>query len=607
MAAAAALAQTRTAVAGAVRDARAGWGRPATLGVIVFALAALLPLLPLDVGLNRLASDLYLGAAAVGLGIIVGLGGMPSLGHGALVALGAFGAALADSELGWPREAALAVGVVAAVVAAGTVGLVASRLRPVFVAVVTWLAAWLVAFALNAFPSISGGAQGIALEEGLSSTVHYELGVAVAAAAVLLFAVLARSQAGVALSAARENRAAAEGVGAPVARLRVGTFALGGAIAGLAGGLGVYAAGVADATAYGPLLSAKLLIAVVLGGAVAAAGGLVGVGVLVALGRIVELGGLESLQASRVETLLVALIILTALGTIDRGLLPSLADWQRRRRRPGPGAGATPTGQPAFAVAEPASLGARGLTKRFGPVTALESVDLEVPESTVHALIGPNGSGKTTALRILSGAVEPDAGTIVLAGEELGESGLQARAQRGVVGTLQATAVFPELTALENAVVGASLRLPHGGLTRAMLATPKARADAHAARRTALSALELVGLGDVAGVQADELSGAAQRRLMIATALATRPHVLLLDEPSAGADRSEVDRLAELLRTLRAGGLTIVLVEHNLRLVRRVADQVTVLETGRVIARGAIEEIVEDEAVHRAYLGGSRF
>jgi branched-chain amino acid transport system permease protein len=331
MAGAAALVQTRRAVADAAHEVRAGWTRLATAGIVAITLAALLPVFPLEVGLNRLASDLYLAAAAVGLGVIVGLGGMPSLGHGAFVALGAFGTALLSGKAGWPSEAALVVGALVSTLAGAAVGLVAGRLRPPLVAVLTWLIAWLVAIGLAAFPALSGGAQGIALEESsiagvqLSSTVHYELGVAFAAFAVLLFALLAQSPAGVALSASRESRAAAESLGSPVARLRAGAFALGGGIAGLAGGLGVYAAGVADAGAYGPLLSAKLFIAVVLGGAVAPAGGLIGVAVLVALGRVVELGGLESLQASRIETLLVAVTILAVLGAIDRGLLPSFA------------------------------------------------------------------------------------------------------------------------------------------------------------------------------------------------------------------------------------------------------------------------------------------
>ena len=614
MGAAAALAQTRTAVAAAVHEARSGWNRRATAATVAVALAAALPLLPVDVGLGRLAGDLYLAAAAVGLGIVVGLGGMPSLGQGAFVALGAFGAALAGTELDWPMGAAILVGALAAGLAGAAVGVVAGRLRPALVAVVTWLLAWFLALALAAFPALSGGAQGITLEAGsivgleLSTTVQYELGVALVALAVLVFTALARSQAGVALVAARESRAGAESLGVPVARLRTAAFALGSGIAGLAGGLGVYAAGVADAAAYGPLLSAKLFIAVVLGGAAVASGGLVGFALLILLGRIVDLGGLESLQASRVETLIVAVLILSALGAIDRGLVPSLEDWIRRRRHerePAHVLTARPNSAAIAAVA-PTPLQARGLAKRFGAVTALDAVDLHVAPATVHAVIGPNGSGKTTALRVLSGTIEPDGGTVLLDGDELVARGLRARAERSIVGTLQATTVFSELTVLENALVGARLRRPHGGIARAVLMTPKARAEREAARGVALSALDSVGLRGVSHARAGELPGSAQRRLMIAAALATRPRVLLLDEPSAGAARAEVEFLADLLDSLRAGGLTIVLVEHNLRLVRRVADEVTVLEAGRVIARGSVDEIIEDPAVHRAYLGGQR-
>ncbi|HET9324260.1 MAG TPA: ATP-binding cassette domain-containing protein [Gaiellaceae bacterium] len=608
-AAAAAVVQTRNALAGAVRDVRAGWTSRATAGVALVALAALLPALPLEVGLDRLAGDLYLGAAAVGLGVIVGLGGMPSLGQGAFVAVGAFGTALLTSKLGWPDELALAGAALVAAAAGGAVGLVAARLRPAIVAVVTWLLAWLVAIGLAAFPSISGGAQGIAVEEGsiagldLSPAVRYELGVALAALAVLIFAVLARSPVGVTLSAASQDRTAAESLGAPVARLRAATFALGAGIGGLAGGFGVLLAGVADAEAYGPLLSAKLFIAVVLGGAVAPAGGLVGVAMLAALGRLVELGGVEGLQASRLETLLVAVIVLAALGAVDRGLLPLLGDWNRRRRG-GTAAAATPSTARPTRVGVPASVRALGLTKRFGAVTALADVDLDVPAATVHAIIGPNGSGKTTALRVVAGAIDPDAGTVTVDGRDVSGDAAWARAETGVVGTLQATAVFPELTALDNALVGAGLRVRHRGVARAVLATPKARSEAHVARNAAKAALEVVGLGAVADVPAGELPGSAQRRLMIAAALATRPRVLLLDEPTAGADRSDIELLTTLLRDLRASGLTIVLVEHNLRLVRSVAERATVLEAGRAIAAGAIGEVLEDEAVLRAYLGG---
>jgi ABC-type branched-subunit amino acid transport system ATPase component len=169
---------------------------------------------------------------------------------------------------------------------------------------------------------------------------------------------------------------------------------------------------------------------------------------------------------------------------------------------------------------------------------------------------------------------------------------------------MQATVVFPELTAIENALVGARLRLPHGGAARGVAATPKARADLRLGRDAALAALEVVGLASARDVPAGLLPGAAQRRLMIATALATQPRALLLDEPAAGAGPAELDLLADLVTRLRASGLAILLVEHNLRLVRHVADQVTVLVAGRAIAAGTVEDVLTSDAVLKAYLGG---
>ena len=341
--------------------------------------------------------------------------------------------------------------------------------------------------------------------------------------------------------------------------------------AAAAGGLGVHLALVADAAAYGPLLSAKLFIAVVLGGAVAPAGGLVGVAVLALLGRLVELGGLEGQQAARLETLLVALIVVAA-GARSSGASSSFSDWRRQRGRPGPLRRHRPgAGRGRFCLSVAVEARADEALRRGG---GSEDVNVDVPPATVHALIGPNGSGKTTALRVLAGWIEPDAGTVAVVGGRRDD----------VVGTLQATSVFSELTVLENALVGAHRGARHRGVGRTLSQRPRLGRRPAPRKIRAHRALETVGLGHLADVLAHELPGNAQRRLMIATALAAEPRVLLLDEPSAGADRGEVDVLADLVGNLRESGFTVVLVEHNLRLVRRVADRVTVLAAGRSIA-----------------------
>jgi branched-chain amino acid transport system ATP-binding protein len=252
-----------------------------------------------------------------------------------------------------------------------------------------------------------------------------------------------------------------------------------------------------------------------------------------------------------------------------------------------------------------ATLEAAGLEKRYGGFTALAGLSLRLEPGRIVAVVGPNGSGKTTALRVLSGAITPDAGRVLLAGEDVTERDAHGRAERGIVRTLQATAVFPSSTVLENAIAGAAVGEPDLGGGRALFATPRARAAASRVTARALAALDRVGLAHLASAPAGGLRAADQRALMIAAALAARPRVLLVDEPSAGVGAEELDRLLRLLEGLRADGLAVLLVEHNLRVVRG-ADHVVVLAAGRVVAEGHPGQVAADPEVRRAYLGGLR-
>jgi branched-chain amino acid transport system permease protein len=599
------LANTGRAVADAARDLRGAWHLPATIAASGIAAAVLLPLAVGELTLQDLSSWLYLALAATGLAFALGLAGMPSLCQGAFMAIGAFTAALLRARTGaGPIESALA-GLALTTLAGAALGLGFVRLGRVPFAVATWLFAWLVALGLAAFPSISGGAGGLAISRGgLSVTAHYELALVLLCLACLALLAVARGAPGLSLSALRQRRAAALALGVRATRLRLGAFVASAALGGLAGSLGVQLQGIADPTGYGPFLSFKLLAAVVLGGMTSAVGAVAGLGALSGLSQLSHwIGHLEQLSAARFDPMLFAILVLVVLGFGGAGLVP----WLRRGLVP---LRRAPTAAPVRASSTPISGGttltAAGIRRRFGGVVALDGLELEARPGTIVALIGPNGSGKTTALRILSGTLAPDSGLLELGGAPIGDAGLSERVSRGVVRTLQRTAIFEELTVLENVLAGSGVRRRYGSAVRTVLATPKARAEAREQRAAALAILDRVGLGAVAAARAGTLPASQQRLLMLATALAAGPRVLLLDEISAGGTAEDVQRLAGILESLRQNELSIVLVEHNLRLVRDIASTVVVLDHGRTIATGEPRRVAALPQVQQAYLGKHR-
>ncbi|MFL5926265.1 MAG: ABC transporter permease subunit [Gaiellaceae bacterium] len=568
-----------TAFADAFQEVRAAWRPRATLSVAVFAAAALVPLAVGEARLADLASGLYLAGAAVGLAFVVGIAGLPSLAQGGFVAVGAVVAAHLLAA-GAPTPVAAVLGGVGGGAAGALVGYAFARLPPAGFAAATWIVSWLIAFALLSITWLLGGSQGLVVTGGPSTAQHYELALALTGVAALAYTALARAPFGLRLAAARDREAAARTLGVPVLHVRALAVAGSGVVAGVAGALGVQLAGVADPTQYGPFLSFRLIVVVLIGGALAPLGAPAGMLVLGALSIAADVvGRLENVAASRAHTLLTAIMLLGILSLGWEGILGA----PRRFRRGSTGAG---PGRPA-----PARLEARGLGKSFGSVSAVEGVALTIEPGRITALVGPNGSGKTTVLRMIAGAVPPDAGAV-------------EAPRASVVRTLQATAVFPRLTPLEHVLVASAGRRSRGGVIRSLFATPQARDEDAAYVAHARTLLDRFGLPH--DVPAGELPGSDQRALMLACARATGAPVLLVDEPTAGASATEVTRIVQLLRALREEGLALLVVEHNLGVVRRLADRVLVLDAGRVIADGPPDAVAADDRVRAAYLGAHR-
>ena len=569
---------TLAALAEAGRETRASWRRRTTLGTAAFAVAAIVPFAIGDARTADLADGLYLACAAVGLALAVGVAGLPCLAQGAFVAVGAVAAAHLLAH-GMPTAVAALAGALAGGLAGGLVGAAFARLPPAGFAAATWIVSWLVAFGLQSVPSMLGGSKGIVVAGGPSPAQHYEVALGLTALAVLGYAALARSPFGLALAAAREREPAARALGVPTTRLRAAAVAAAGAVAGLSGALAVQLAGVGDPARYGPFLSFKLFVVVLVGGGLAALGPPAGVVVLGVLSLAADaLGSLEHVAAAQAHELLAAIMLL---GIVSLGWDGIVRPAGRDRRA---GDQAVP------ARAAPASLSAFSIGKRFGSLAAAEDVSLIVEPGRITALVGPNGSGKTTVLRLLAGALAPDSGRI-------------DRAEGGVARTLQSTAVFSTLTPVEHLLVASSPRRRRAGFLRSLLATPQARAEEAAFVTEALRVLARFGLAAHADIRAGELPVSEQRLLMLAAAYATGASILLVDEPTAGASATESTRVIEQLRSLREEGLGLLVVEHNLGVVRRLADRIVVLDAGRVIAQGTPDEVAADERVRAVYLG----
>ncbi len=577
--------------------------RPALTALALLALAAVLPLTGNDYyALIATRAAIYWILVA-GLNLIVGFAGQLAIGYVALFALGAYTASVLAAGTVLPPlpvAVALAGGTAMGAVCGVVVGLPALRLRTFYFAMTTLGFATIVTQVALGWQSVTGGGVGVA---GPSMPAPfdtawglYSLCLGIAAVCTWMTANIARSRFGRALIATREAEVAAEASGISKPALLVSVFLFAGAAAGLAGGLFASLQTYITPDAFTFDLSLLFFIAVLIGGRGSIGGPLLGTVILTLLPEIAA-------PLAAWSTFLYAVLLLVIVLAMPGGIA-ALLDFRRRAlpsdRAILPHLGALN----ALMEGGPASpaLQLRGVVLSFGGVRAIDGLDLDVCAGQVHGLIGPNGSGKTTTLNVISGYYRPQAGSLAMGAAPLASRAPATRAGHGIARTFQTPRIIGEATVLQNVMVGGTI-LGHASFVEALLSLPRQARDERRIEATARLALDAAGLGALADIRADRLQHSELRFVEIARALVLRPAFLLLDEPAAGLSPDEIHRLGALVKAISRRGVGVLLVEHHADLIFDICDEVTVLNLGRVLARGTPAEIRAHKEVVSAYLG----
>jgi branched-chain amino acid transport system ATP-binding protein/branched-chain amino acid transport system permease protein len=590
------------------RAARAGWFARLEPMVPVFVLAIAGVCLPL-------LGDSYMGVIATraciywvlvsGLNLVVGFAGQLAIGWVALLTLGAYVTAVLTAGTAVPAlPAYLALGIagVFGAVFGVIVGLPALRLRTFYFAMTTLGFATIVTQVALAWSSVTGG--GVGVPGPLfpppfdSPWGFYFFCLGIAVICTWMTVNVAESRFGRSLVAIRDADVAAESVGVSKPALLITVFLFSGALAGIAGGLFASLQSYITPDAFTFDLSVLFFIAILIGGRGSILGPLLGTILLTVLPEFAA-------PLVAWSTFLYALLLLVIVLAVPGGIA-DLLDFKNRRPleqhreiRPRPEL----LRQVMGGRAPESRLVLDGIALSFGGVRAIDGVDLDIRTGAVHGLIGPNGSGKTTMLNVISGYYAPQQGQV-----RLGESALppmepHRRASHRIARTFQTPRVIGEASVLENVMIGGTT----DGKCRfveSLLALPRHRRDEAHLREAAMTALSAVGLEQLAAVRADRLQHGELRFVEIARALMVRPTFLLLDEPAAGLTVDEIERLGDFIVAISREGTGVLLVEHHADLIFKICDRITVLNLGTVLAAGTPAEIRAHQEVVNAYLGG---
>ncbi len=591
--------------------------RPRLRSVVATALLLLLFLiaLPYLVGggwMSSLVITLILFISVLGLDVLMGYAGQVNLGQAGFMALGGYTAAILATNYGVSPLVGTVAGVALTLICALLLSAVTMRLRGAYLALATLAFGLLMDSLTVGLVNVTGGPSGLvgipafALGPFVFATPRamYYLTLAIIVVLVAALAGAMRSDFGRVLQAIRADQTAAEALGINVPRYKMAAFAISAVLASLSGSLLAFDFHFLSPEMVATDRSFEMIAMLIVGGEGTLVGGMAGTALLTLLPIAFQ-------PIALYKTLVEGAVLVLAFQYLPDGIVGAM--W-RAAARLAPAISPRETATPPLpardqppahhknAVTGASALEALGLAKRFGGVQAVTDLSFSVPDGSITALIGPNGAGKTTVFNLITNLFSPDSGDVRFYGQSLHRAAPGEIASRGLLRTFQTARVFPGMTTLENLLTGAHRQVRHGAAAH-MLWLPPAIREERSMRRRGEALLALVGLTRFRDVAATTLPMGAQKLLEVCRALMARPRLLLLDEPAAGLNDAETAELSALLSAIRDAGLTILVVEHNMSLVMDVADQVIVLDLGRLLARGTPREIQRDRRVIDAYLG----
>jgi branched-chain amino acid transport system permease protein len=584
------------------------------LVIVVLGLAFLIAfrqMEPTNYQIGLLMRCMILMIVTIGLNILLGHAGLISLGQAALYGLGAYVAAWLAVKAQVPFLPAMGAGILAAALFGAALAYPTVRVRGVYLGVITIAFGLVFQNILVEWLPVTGGTMGlIGIPRGevfgvkLVRPIYYWLVAGCLVTAFIVQYTIIHSRYGRAMRATAQSENAARALGINLTGIRLLAFVVSAALAGLAGGLYTYLNLFVNYETFTFFHSIGFLLMVILGGTGTLLGPVVGTAVLT---YVVEI--LQDFQEWQIFVYGVLLAVI--MFVMPRGVVGTAEMVARRLAAKPLARGTPPWPNRAVPLGEllntdaapgPIALQTRGLTLRFGGLTAVDELELEIMSGTVHAIIGPNGAGKSSVLNLISGFYAPTSGTITFVGESIAGRPSHTLARRGIARTFQNTELFGQMTALENVLVGFHSHY-HNTLFETLFRLPRFVREERHFLVQAKQLLEFVGLSEYAEEEARNLPFGHQRRLEIARALALRPKLLLLDEPAAGLTHGEIEDLKVLIRLLVDYGLTVILVEHHVEMVMTVSDHITVLDYGEMLASGTAAEVQDNPRVIEAYFG----